>query len=369
LIQALKAQGYAVIGPTVREGAIAYEELKTAADLPVGWADEQERARYRLKPRGDDALFGYNASPQSWKRFLNPPAVRLWQAEREDGIFRVIEEERDAEKFAFVGVRACELRAIAIQDQIFIHSQYVEPGYKARRENAFILAVNCTQAGGTCFCTSMHSGPQAESGFDLALTEVLDGERHYLLFQVGTELGASILAPVPHAEATTAEKDAAASLVAQAAAQMGRRLDTHDLKEILQRNYANPLWDQVAARCLTCANCTMVCPTCFCTTLEDVTDLAGTRAERWRKWDSCFTLDFTYIHGGSIRTSPMSRYRQWLMHKFATWIDQFGTPGCVGCGRCITWCPAAIDITEQAQAIRDGEHRVAEPIPAERGAA
>ena len=83
--------------------------------------------------------------------------------------------------------------------------------------------------------------------------------------------------------------------------------------------------------------------------------LYGARAERWRKWDSCFTLDFSYIHGGSVRTSAAARYRQWLSHKLATWIDQFGSSGCVGCGRCITWCPVGIDITEEVAAIRASE--------------
>jgi sulfhydrogenase subunit beta (sulfur reductase) len=136
---------------------------------------------------------------------------------------------------------------------------------------------------------------------------------------------------------------------------MGRTLDTADIKALLYRNYEHPRWDNAAARCLTCGNCTMVCPTCFCTTVEDVTDLKGEHAERWQKWDSCFTMDFSYIHGGIIRSSPKARYRQWMTHKLATWIDQFGTSGCVGCGRCITWCPVAIDITEEVRAIRESE--------------
>jgi Fe-S-cluster-containing hydrogenase component 2 len=140
---------------------------------------------------------------------------------------------------------------------------------------------------------------------------------------------------------------------------MGRSMDTTDIKELLYRNYDHPRWRNVASRCLTCANCTMVCPTCFCTTVEDVTDLTGNQAERWRKWDSCFTVDFSYIHGGSVRASPESRYRQWMTHKLATWIDQFGTSGCVGCGRCITWCPVAIDITEEVRAIRATDHAAA----------
>ncbi|MBF0393567.1 MAG: 4Fe-4S dicluster domain-containing protein, partial [Alphaproteobacteria bacterium] len=121
------------------------------------------------------------------------------------------------------------------------------------------------------------------------------------------------------------------------------------------RNREHPRWDEVAKRCLTCGNCTMVCPTCFCTTVDDVTDLGGTRTERVRSWDSCFTLDFSYIHGGSVRNEGSSRYRQWITHKLSSWHDQFGSSGCVGCGRCITWCPVGIDITEEVGAIRASE--------------
>jgi Fe-S-cluster-containing hydrogenase component 2 len=135
---------------------------------------------------------------------------------------------------------------------------------------------------------------------------------------------------------------------------MGRSLEAAGLDKVLLAGLESPRWEATAARCLSCANCTMVCPTCFCTTVEDTTDLTGDHAERWRRWDSCFTLDFSYIHGGAVRRTTASRYRQWLTHKFATWFEQFGESGCVGCGRCITWCPAGIDVTEEARAFRTG---------------
>jgi ferredoxin len=198
----------------------------------------------------------------------------------------------------------------------------------------------------------MGTGPQATFGFDLALTEIHVNGQHDFLVEVGTVRGTELLHEVPHEKATEEEKKTAAEMVAGAAQHMGHRLDTREIKELLYRSHEHPRWDEVAERCLNCANCTMVCPTCFCTTVEDVTDLAGTEAQRWRKWDSCFTSDFSYIHGGSVRASRKSRYRQWLTHKLATWIDQFGSSGCVGCGRCITWCPVAIDLTEEVLAIR-----------------
>ena len=256
---------------------------------------------------------------------------------------------------AFLGVRSCELHAIAIQDRVFLQTASPDPAYQARRDHLCLIAVNCGQAGGTCFCTSMRTGPKVTSDFDLALTEVLDKDRHFFLVEIGTALGIEILQDVSCRPASEEEIAQAERIVADTAAHMGRTMDTTDIKSLLYRNTDHPRWENVASRCLTCGNCTMVCPTCFCTTVEDTTDLTGERAERWRRWDSCFTMDFSYIVSGSVRASPKARYRQWMTHKLASWIDQFGTSGCVGCGRCITWCPVGIDITEEVQAIRESE--------------
>ena len=133
---------------------------------------------------------------------------------------------------------------------------------------------------------------------------------------------------------------------------MGRHLRTDDLHDLLHASAQSPVWDEVAARCLACTNCTLVCPTCFCTSIEDVSDLPGDLDERHRVWDSCFSMEYSRLHGGAVRTSTGARYRQWMTHKLASWIDQFGTSGCVGCGRCITWCPAGIDLTEEVAALR-----------------
>jgi sulfhydrogenase subunit beta (sulfur reductase) len=366
LLDVLKGWGYQLVAPTVREGAVVLDEVTSVDDLPVGWTDEQDGGTYRLKRRRDSALFGYTVGPHSWKKLLSLPRVQLWSARQSGRGFKVATNSSDAPKYAFIGARSCELHAIAIQDRVFLGGPYADPVYKARRDNVFVVAVNCGQAGGTCFCVSMETGPKASFGFDLALTEVLEGAEHYFAVEVGTERGAEVLGQVAHKGATAAEKAAAEKVVARAAAQMGREMDTTDIKGLLYRNYEHARWDDVAARCLTCGNCTLVCPTCFCTTVEDVTDLKGEQAERWRRWDSCFTMDFSYIHGGSIRGSTKARYRQWMTHKLATWIDQFGTSGCVGCGRCITWCPVGIDITEEARAIRASE-RIPAGRPGRRG--
>jgi sulfhydrogenase subunit beta (sulfur reductase) len=359
LFEALRARGHTIVGPTIRDQAIVYDEIHNAADLPAGWTDEQEGGRYRLRRRPDQALFGYAVGPQSWKKYQLPPEARLWAARVDErgGLVEITEPPREAIRYAFFGARSCELHAMGILDRVLLGGSHPDPADRARVQDAFVVAVQCGQAGGTCFCVSMNTGPVAERGFDLALTEVIENGRHYFGVEVGSERGADLLADVPHTPAAERQRDACTAVHARTAAQMGRELDTDGIKQLLYRNYEHPRWDEVADRCLTCGNCTMVCPTCFCTTVEDVTDLAGEHVERHQRWDSCFTVDYSQMHGGAARGSARSRYRQWMTHKLATWWDQFDSSGCVGCGRCITWCPVGIDITEEVAAIRCSEDR------------
>ena len=362
LIVALQRRGYTVIGPTVRDAAIVLDVIESVKDLPAGWTDEQAPGRYRLKQRNDGALFGYAVGPQSWKKYLHPAEVRLFEAAREDGTFRILNNttavspcfgESGPGKRTFLGVRACELAAIAIQDKVLFSGHFQDPIYQYNRKDIFIVAVNCMQAASTCFCTSMQTGPRVRSGFDLALTELMEDGRHEFLVEVGSQAGAEIVEELDCAEASEELLVKAEAAVQNTAAQIKQRMETFGLRDLLYNNLEHPRWDDVARRCLSCANCTMVCPTCFCTTVEDVSDVTGDHAERWRKWDSCFSQSFSYIHGGNVRDSRKSRYRQWMTHKLASWIDQFGSSGCVGCGRCITWCPVGIDITEEVRAIRE----------------
>jgi ferredoxin len=368
LIAALRQEGYQVIGPKVVDGAITYEPVEDGNQLPAGWVDEQDGGSYRLLRGTDGALFAHTVGPHTWKRYLFPPNQRLWQSKRGEAGFSILPEPEPATPYAFLGVRACELKAIAVQDKVFglntpprdslrdsgNGSSFTDTGYAARRKATFLIAVNCGRATKTCFCVSMEAGPKAGPGFDLVLTELVGAGRHDFLVEAGSERGVSILGGLPKRAVTPEDQAAAEAAVARAVAGMGREM-VAEVGPLLKRNLEHKRWDEVAARCLGCANCTMVCPTCFCSTVEDTTDLSGLHAERWRKWDSCFTLDFTYIHGGSIRREGASRYRQWITHKLAHWHDQFGSSGCTGCGRCITWCPVGIDITEEARAIRDSE--------------
>jgi len=353
LFEALQAAGYAVFGPTLRDEAIVYAELEGADQLPAGWTDEQGPGHYRMRRRGDDKLFGYAVGPHSWKQLLHPPEQRVWRAERDaNGRIQFVPEALAAPPRAFLGVRACELAAIRVQDRVLREGALADGGYAARRAAAFLVAVECSDPAATCFCTSTGTGPGVEAECDLVLTEVCEADEHYFLVAAGSERGRDVAAQLPLREASADERAAGRAVVAGAAARITRQLPQAGLPEALAQALEHPRWDDVAERCLTCGNCTLVCPTCFCTTVEDTSDVSGAVAERWRRWDTCFSLDFSHLHGGSVRASNRSRYRQWLTHKLSTWHEQFGSSGCVGCGRCIAWCPVGIDITEEAAALR-----------------
>jgi len=359
ILKNLQVAGFALVGPTRRDDSIQLDELAGVADLPRGWTEEYGPGHYRLKKISDTVYFAYGPGPHSWKRFLFPPRQKLFAVKRNpvpsgaegDGQWTFEPVQETKPKYAFIGIRSCDVSAIGVLDRVFLSCPPAvgDPHYARRRTSIFLLAVYCTHAAPTCFCASMKAGPQVETGFDLAFTELPDS----FVVRIGSEAGAEMLAETEWTPATAFELGQARKAHQQSEREQQRQIRTDDLPKMLYDNLDHPRWEQVAKRCLSCANCTLACPTCFCSTVEDTSDLSATVCERTRVWDSCFVLDFSHVSGGNIRPATRARYRQWLTHKLASWIDQFGVIGCVGCGRCITWCPVGIDITEEVKALRE----------------
>lgn len=363
ILDRLRERGYRVVGPTVAESAIVMADIERAEELPVGLVDDQERATYRLHSIDNGAYFDHVVGPHSLKNVLFPSRVTVLEVDSDGENWEFREPPPPSQPLAVIGVRSCDMHALAMQDRIFLADRFPNPDYAARREGLFLVAVNCARAAPTCFCTSMNTGPAVTAGFDLAITELPE---HFVV-EVGTPHGGEIVAAADWVPCNTREIAEAHEVPKRTAEDMekrryvrpeepgaGRYLNTHGIRDLLLGNLEHDRWDEVAGRCLACGNCTMVCPTCFCATVQEVTDLTGEHVRRERVWDCCFTADHSYMNSGTVRKSTRARYRQWLTHKLATWIDQFGASGCVGCGRCITWCPVGIDLTEEVAAIRGG---------------
>lgn len=356
LVAALAGRGFTVIAPRVEDGDLVLGEVGAAEPLPSGWYDESAPGRYRLARRSPDdpraaERFGFAVGAHSWKPFLHPADTQLFEVSRaENGALRFTPAPQPDRELALFGVRPCDLAAIHVQDRVLMRSDTVDDVYAARREGAFLVAVECAHATETCFCASMGTGPGAQEGFDIALTELMQGDRHGFLARAGGARGEEVLAGLGGSEAGEGAVAQRESVLGACERSQTRAVDGRAARAALASGAELPMWRDVAERCLACGNCTLVCPTCFCTTVRDTTDLAGERAERWRSWDSCFGLAFSYVHGGSVRAGVATRYRHWLTHKLSSWHAQFGESGCVGCGRCIAWCPVGIDITAGASA-------------------
>jgi sulfhydrogenase subunit beta (sulfur reductase) len=355
LIGLLREEGYTVLGPKVVEGAISLQPIQSVDDIPQGIQDEQDGGKYRLMEGDPELFFQYVVGPHGPKRHFFPAQLRLFQFHIEKERFDLDAGPPQVPKLVFLGIRPCELAAIKVQDRVFglddpaVFRCESEPWYMQSRQESLLIAVNCTRPGGTCFCSSWGTGPEATEGFDLALTELREG----FVLAVGSKRGLAIAEKLPVRAPSGAELELAALKLERAREHMGRQLDTQGLKEFLDQSIEYPEWDDVAHRCLSCGNCTMVCPTCFCCTVNDATDLSGEKVTRTRQWESCFSHQFTYTIAGPERNTIRGRYRHWMRHKLSTWWDQFNTSGCVGCGRCITWCPVGIDITEEAKRLRE----------------
>lgn len=350
LVAALTERFDEVIGPVVADGVIRLRPIASAGDLAVGVADEQEAATYRLATTGSELHFSYGLGPDSLKSIVHPPRSPVWTMHRRDGSLLVNSAPLDATTRAVIGARACDLRALDVLERTQTGGPHVDPAFRARRAGLFIVAVDCTHPSATCFCDNAGGARAADDGYDLALTEFADPATGVTyLVRCGTDRGRELVDELD-LEAAPDQLVRTVRLDLDAAAVRSVRELPDDAAEVV-RDVEHPHWAAVGERCLTCGNCTAVCPTCFCTDMDDAVSLDGESSTRTRVWDTCFSMEYSHLGVGPHRASPSSRYRQWLSHKLGTWHDQFGESGCVGCGRCITWCPVGIDLTAEVEAL------------------
>jgi sulfhydrogenase subunit beta (sulfur reductase) len=348
LLDTLTAKDYCCVGPVIRDGAIVYDELTDTSDLPWGASVSQAPGSYRLTNEEHSRCFAWANGPQALKPWLFKSREPLWTSSRNaNGQLTFQPTMPEVQPLAVIGARACDIAALHLQDQHFMQQAFQDSHYQQRRMALLIIAVNCTHPADTCFCVSTGDGPSASDGYDIALTEL----EHGYLVETHSEAGKNIVSELPVIDASPEQLLAAEAAVKSAAEQQTRSLPGRNLKAALFDALDHPRWQQVAERCLSCGNCTAVCPSCFCSSQQDEPSLNGEQTSHIRYWDSCFNQGHSYIHGLTIRDDTAKRYRQWLSHKLGSWHDQYGRSGCVGCGRCITWCPVGIDITEEAQLI------------------
>jgi len=375
-----------IISPTVEGNVIVFAEIADFHDIPAGYTEQQGRGTYRLfknssqLSKTSSQIFSFSVGPDSFKRFISPPVREIFAFEKSKKGISIIDSNKSGvtsnEKFfsqqfsvsnsslvtrhsslpyLFIGMRACDIAALKLLDKVFLEGPVKDTDYDSLRKNSLIVGINCLHPGDNCFCSSMSTGPEIKNGFDIAVTE-LDNS---FLLEIGTVRGREMLNDLPIDEVSDKDLSEKASKIENCKKMIKKSIDVSELPWLIYRNLEHPRWNDVAGRCLACGNCTQVCPTCFCNSSYDYLQLSGISKKtpelsgaRIRTWDSCFSTNFARVHGGNFRPSRRARYRQWMSHKLSYWIDQFGSPGCVGCGRCITWCPVGIDITQELDALK-----------------
>lgn len=342
LIDALRMAGYRCLAPMVRDHALVFDHLERADQLPIGVSDQQGPGSYRLTKTDSSRAFAWANGPQALKPLTFAPQERLWHVCVEQGTPKFQPVQPEVEPTAVIGVRACDLVALKLQKAHFLESLSPDPAYKARVDSLFIVAVDCSHPADTCFCASTGDGPSAEEGYDLAMAELEEG---YVL-RVGSAKGGHILHTLGLVPATKEQLQSLEQQEQEAISKQSRKLPSNDLREDIYQHQDSPHWETIAKQCLACGNCTAVCPSCFCSSYQAQPALDGQSSDQIREWDSCFSYGHSELHGHPVREDIRTRYRQWLTHKFAGWHEQYGRSGCSGCGRCITWCPVGIDITQ-----------------------
>ncbi len=311
-----------VVGPVDEGGHTVFRPISSAGELTLRYQSTME--------------------PPS-KTLFYRPWEELMRFETAGGV-SVEEVPPEEEMRIAVGLHPCDVNAVLYLDKTFREDPY----YMARRRNTILVALNCTEVSEFCFCSSVGTGPhlKAGGGYDMLLTDL----GRYYLVEPRSARGDRLVGGLRRAgdDDVRLKEEMERELLGS----LTRHIDMKGLGELFLRNQEHPVWRRTAdEKCLSCTNCVMVCPTCFCHDIVDCTAMDLGSTTRSRRWDACQDKGFAKVHGGNFRRTRAARLRQFVMHKL-DYTEQYGTPGTVGCGRCIRWCPTGIDLTEVAEEIR-----------------
>ena len=247
------------------------------------------------------------------------------------------------------GVHACDIHGIQILDRVF-SGRYRDEYYFSRRENVSLIGISCL-SDDFCFCNSMGTD-YVDTGFDLFLSEITDG----YLVRVGTSKGDDMvnLSKELFQEITQQEIDDYKDYALAKKKGFKRFLNIRNLPEIMDLEHKSSLWDELGKKCTSCGTCSMCCPTCYCYRTFDEVNLDMESGRRRRQWDCCLFRDHALVaEGHNFRKDRSDRFKHRWLHKQQSFAGEFGQPSCVGCGRCIEFCPAKIDMTEELNKIQE----------------
>jgi sulfhydrogenase subunit beta (sulfur reductase) len=273
------------------------------------------------------------------KKYLLPAREKLAKFDTEK-----TEVAIEAPKTLIIGVKPYDLWAIKLMDEIFIHTDPVDPNYKARRENLTIIAVNDFRPAQNSFCASMGTDT-INQGFDLMLTDLDD---NYII-TIGSKEGEKVLAKYFPVETMKDVTDTDRIIIdckrgqAEKKYILETKITPSDLPKFLESKFDSPIWEELAKKCLSCGKCNIVCPTCVCFDIQDRVEFDLTTGTRERMIYSCVIPDFAEVAmGHNFRSKTEQRLRHRIYRKLSYLFSRYGLPGCVGCGRCANSCKAEI---------------------------
>jgi ferredoxin len=253
----------------------------------------------------------------------------------------------DGQKQLIFGIHPCDANAMTILDKTF-EDAYEDPYYLSKRKITVLVGLGCTRPYDSCFCTSLGSSPTDSANVDLMLTDIGDE----FLVEGVTDKGRELMRMSSELEeATKADETRAKEAKEAAYSKVTRQLDTTNIgKKLLSFFEDQDFWEEIAAKCLSCGICTLLCPTCYCFDIND--ELIKDKGTRFRSWDSCSFPVYTKLPMENPRLEKWRRVRNKVCHKYEFFPMNFDVIACTGCGRCIRQCPVNWDITQTLEKIQ-----------------